>query len=51
MSHKMLIPFIVKVSVFGYFPLHIGIYRLMYSYCKDADYIYYSGRTRTLYIV
>ena len=26
MSHKMLRPFIVKVSVLGYFPLHIYIY-------------------------
>ena len=23
MSHKKLIPFIVKVSVLGYFPLHV----------------------------
>ena len=26
MSHKMLRPFIVKVSVLGYFPLYIYIY-------------------------
>ena len=25
MSHKMLRPFIVKVSVLGYFPLYTGI--------------------------
>ena len=30
MSHKMLIPFIVKVSVFGYFPLHKSYYYYYY---------------------
>ena len=29
MSHKMLRPFIVKVSVLGYFPLYIYIYKCM----------------------
>ena len=31
MSHKMLRPFIVKVSVFGYFPLESRLYNIVYS--------------------
>ena len=39
MSHKMLIPFIVKVSVFGYFPLHKSYYYyyINYRYIYDDD--------------
>ena len=44
MSHEMLRRFIVKVSVLGYFPLHIYIYiytnnRVMYTYYNQR-YIY-----------
>ena len=36
MSHKMLRPFIVKVSVLGYFPLHIDIYN-----ARNIQYCYH----------
>ena len=49
MSHKMLRPFIVKVSVLGYFPLYIYIY--IYSYSFIDIYIHIGGiRGYSLYI-
>ena len=43
MSHKMLRPFIVKVSVLGYFPLYIQYYGIPYVYIPIlvADWVYY----------
>ena len=37
MSHKMLRPLIVKVSVLGYFPLH----RISYNQCIFVEIHYY----------
>ena len=43
MSHKMLRPFIVKVSVLGYFPLHIAdkcSYNFDICYCTIFEVHY-----------
>ena len=39
MSHKILKPFIVKVSVLGYFPLYINIIKYEY-YIFKTDFTY-----------
>ena len=40
MSHKILRPFIVKVSVLGYFPLYIFITSKI-AICERSLHIYY----------
>ena len=42
MSHKMLRPFIVKVSVLGYFPLLHATYYIPYyiTICNSTTYYY-----------
>ena len=49
MSHQKLRPFIVKVSVLGYFPLHIIVY-IKYIYMQCILVIMVSELVRMKYL-